>query len=164
MDALPYWSCGFPDTPCSVVFQNFFPTLFSSSIIQQKHLIDHFLTCMESLQADLHGTILSHVISLRHAYDILGHNCRKVLKHVLKSYDFFSCRKRVVRRLHATKSYRVNRPYQGFIISVCLWQLRSEISWLTCFYFLLLFPDNFNPFTPESDQSKYSPFKLYPQI
>ena len=28
---------------------------------------------------------------LRH---FLGHDCRKVLKHVLKSYDFFSCRKR----------------------------------------------------------------------
>ena len=35
-------------------------------------------------------------------------------KHVLKSYDFFSCRKRVVRRLHATKSYRVNRPLDFF--------------------------------------------------
>ena len=41
----------------------------------------------------------------------LGHDFRKVLlKHVLKSYGFFSCRKRVVRKLHATKSYRVNRP------------------------------------------------------
>ena len=44
---------------------------------------------------------------LRH---ILGHDCRKVLKHVLKSYDFFSCRKRVVRRMRATKSHRVDRP------------------------------------------------------
>ena len=26
---------------------------------------------------------------------ILGHDCRKVLEHVLKSYDFFSCRKEV---------------------------------------------------------------------
>ena len=47
------------------------------------------------------------VTCLRH---ILGHDCRKVLKHVLKSYDFFSCRKRVIRRLRAIKSYRVNRP------------------------------------------------------
>ena len=42
----------------------------------------------------------------------IGHDCRKVLKHVLKSYDIFSCRKRVVRRLHATKSHRVNRPLE----------------------------------------------------
>ena len=51
---------------------------------------------------------------LRH---ILGHDCHKVLKHVLKSYNFFSCRKRVARRLRATKSYRVNRPLGFFIKS-----------------------------------------------
>ena len=45
---------------------------------------------MEScLKTDLHGTILLHATSLRHAYNTLGHNCRKVLKHVSKSYDFF---------------------------------------------------------------------------
>ena len=38
-----------------------------------------------SLKADLHGTILSHATSLRYAYD----NCRKIFKHVYKSYNFF---------------------------------------------------------------------------
>ena len=38
------------------------------------------------VKADLHGPILSHVTSLQH---ILGHDCRKVLKHVFKSYNFF---------------------------------------------------------------------------
>ena len=33
-------------------------------------------------------------------------------KHVLKSYDFISCRN--IRRLHTTKSYRVNRPLDFF--------------------------------------------------
>ena len=40
--------------------------------------------------------------SLRH---FLGHDCRDVLKDVLRSYNFF----RVVRRLRAAKSHRVNR-------------------------------------------------------
>ena len=53
------------------------------------------------LKADVHGTMLSHATSLRHAYDtFVGHDCRKVLRRVLKSYNLF----RVVRRLHATKS------------------------------------------------------------
>ena len=43
-----------------------------------------------SLKADLHGTIFVAcdllTTRLRH---LLGHDCRKVLEHVLKSYDFF---------------------------------------------------------------------------
>ena len=51
-------------------------------------------------------------------------DCRKVAKHALKSYDFFSCRKRLVRRLHATKSYRVNRSLESFsVLSLQLLQL-----------------------------------------
>ena len=37
------------------------------------------------LKADLHGAILSHATSLRHAYDTK--KSRSILKHVLKPYD-----------------------------------------------------------------------------
>ena len=48
--------------------------------------------------ADLHGTILSHATSFMTCLGhILGHDCHKVLKHVLKSYNFF----RVVRELES---------------------------------------------------------------
>ena len=39
----------------------------------------------DSLKADLHGTILSHATSLRHAYDTK--KSRRILKHALKPYD-----------------------------------------------------------------------------
>ena len=35
-----------------------------------------------------------------------------------KFHDFFSCRKRVVRMLRATKLYRVNRPLQSLILNL----------------------------------------------
>ena len=48
--------------------------------------------------ADLHGTILSHATSFTtRSRHFLGHNCHKVLKHVLKSYNLF----RVVRELES---------------------------------------------------------------
>ena len=55
------------------------------------------------LKADLHGTILSHATSLRHEK-----SCR--IFKTLRQSGPKKCRKRVVRRLHATKSYHVNRP------------------------------------------------------
>ena len=58
---------------------------------------------VSTVKADLHGAILSHATSLRHAYDTLGHDCRKVL-------ELFTTFFRVVRRLHATKLHHVNRP------------------------------------------------------
>ena len=45
--------------------------------------IDGKLNFSEHIKADLHGTILSHTPHF------LGHNCRKVLKRVLKPYNFF---------------------------------------------------------------------------
>ena len=39
----------------------------------------------QNLKADLHGTILSHATSLRHAYDTK--KSRRILKHALKPYD-----------------------------------------------------------------------------
>ena len=58
------------------------------------------------IKADLHGTILSHATSLRHAYDTK--KSRRILKHALKPYDNRGL-KCVVRRLYVTKSYHVNR-------------------------------------------------------
>ena len=57
-------------------------------------------------------------IRLRH---FLGHNCRKNFKHVYKSYNFFRAGKCAVRRLHATKSYRVlNWPLRSPKYRGCL--------------------------------------------
>ena len=57
----------------------------------QISLVRHALAGVKSkhsfgnLKADLHGTILSHATSLRHAYDTK--KSRRILKHVLKPYD-----------------------------------------------------------------------------
>ena len=56
---------------------------------------------------------------LRQAHDMIydccvrQKKCRSILKHVLKRCDNRkSCRRPVVSLSHATKSYRVNRPYK----------------------------------------------------
>ena len=56
---------------------------------------------------------------LRQAHDMIydccvrQKKCRSILKHVLKRCDNRkSCRRPVVSLSHATKSYRVNRPYE----------------------------------------------------
>ena len=63
--------------------------LFLSHLIwfdgnKKRKLIDVKGRIFVSLKADLHGTVLSHA---RAPYDtlreFLGHDCRKVLKHVL---------------------------------------------------------------------------------
>ena len=61
--------------------------LLNSNHIKGRFTRYDFATCI------LHTTRLQH---------FLGHNCRKVLKHVLKSYDFFhviyACREGSMRR------------------------------------------------------------------
>ena len=66
------------------------------------------------------------------------YDCRRILKHVLKSYDIFcdvhdsckrvvgliytkqTCRRPVVTLSHATKSYRVNRPLRAtYTVRLC---------------------------------------------
>ena len=67
----------------------------------------------DSFKPDLHRTILSHATSFTTR---LWHEKRcRILKHVLKPFDnrvLKSVGKRVVRRLHVSKSYRVNRSLE----------------------------------------------------
>ena len=78
----------------------------------------------EQLPLLRHGAILSHVSSLRHAYDTK--KSRKILKHVLKPHDNRGL-KSVARRLHARKSYRVNRPLSDQLAEIPISSSVSQI-------------------------------------
>ena len=56
--------------------------------------INIFVRVCVVIQVDLRGTILSHATCLRHTSlrHFLGHSYRKVLNHVVRSYNFFCCK------------------------------------------------------------------------
>ena len=55
-----------------------------SAFYLKQNQLQRFLSS-KFFKADLHGAILSHATSLRHAYDTK--KSRSILKHVLKPYD-----------------------------------------------------------------------------
>ena len=105
------------------------------------------------LRADLQGTTLSHVTSLRQTYDcrVRHKKCRTILNHVLKRCDNRSRTESienvvspVVSLSHATKSYRVNRPLRTLTFFYLHFIEHSQsIQDLFLFIYFLLCPRTF---------------------